>query len=83
MKTYYQMLEQAGESDALGKMKQFATYFTHGVRNGSKLRTEVYRSQSVQQVLSIVDSFFEEQLSGRLDLPTMPAEPIAALDCAC
>ena len=26
--------------DALGKMKQFATYFTHGVRNGAALRRE-------------------------------------------
>ena len=38
MKTYYLMLEDHGEPDAVGKMKQFATYFTHGVRNGSKLR---------------------------------------------
>ena len=30
--------------DAVGKMKQFATYFTHGVRNGSKLRAEIYRT---------------------------------------
>ncbi len=44
MKTYYLMLQEHGESDAVGKMKQFATYFTHGVRNGSKLRTEIYRS---------------------------------------
>ena len=26
------MLDNHGESDALGKMKQFATYFTHGVQ---------------------------------------------------
>src|ERR1700761_7492919 len=45
IKTYYQMLEEHGESDAVGKMKQFATYFTHGVRNGSKLRTEIYRDR--------------------------------------
>ncbi len=62
MKTYYRMLEQQGESDALGKMKQFATYFTHGVRNGAKLRTEIYRTQDAKQVLSIVDAFFSQQL---------------------
>jgi tRNA-dihydrouridine synthase B len=62
MKTYYLMLQEHGESDAIGKMKQFATYFTHGVRNGSKLRTEVYRSQSIPQILEIVDAFFTDQL---------------------
>ena len=34
MRTYYAMLCERGEVDAVGKMKQFATYFTHGVRNG-------------------------------------------------
>src|SRR5215469_13202060 len=42
MRRYYQMLCEHGASDAVGKMKQFATYFTHGVRNGSKLRAEIY-----------------------------------------
>ncbi len=74
MKTYYLMLHEHGESDAIGKMKQFATYFTHGVRNGSKLRTEVYRAQSVEQVLEIVDRFFSEQLS---DTPAMETAEVA------
>jgi len=43
-------------------MKQFATYFTHGVRNGAKLRTEVYRSKTIPEILSSVESFFEAQL---------------------
>ncbi len=58
MKTYYRMLEDHGESDAVGKMKQFATYFTHGIRNGSKLRTEIYRCHSVAHILESVDRFF-------------------------
>lgn len=62
MKTYYLMLEEHGEADAIGKMKQFATYFTHGVRNGSKLRTEIYRAQEVSRILYIVDEFFSAQL---------------------
>ena len=64
MKTYYLMLEEHGEADAVGKMKQFATYFTHGVRNGSKLRTEIYRAQDVKRILDIVDAFFDDQLQG-------------------
>jgi len=65
MKGYYLMLQDHGESDAVGKMKQFATYFTHGVRNGSKLRTEIYRSQDVTTILQKVDAFFGEELSAR------------------
>jgi tRNA-dihydrouridine synthase B len=63
MKTYYLMLQEHGESDAVGKMKQFATYFTHGVRNGSKLRTEIYRSQSIERILENVDEFFSVELA--------------------
>jgi nifR3 family TIM-barrel protein len=71
MNTYYSMLQEHGEPDAVGKMKQFATYFTHGVRNGSKLRTEIYRAQDAGRILDIVDAFFDDQLSGA-----------AALECA-
>ena len=63
MKTYYVMLQEHGESDAIGKMKQFATYFTHGLRNGAKLRTDIYRAHEIEHILTIVDEFFSEQLS--------------------
>jgi nifR3 family TIM-barrel protein len=63
MKRYYLMLQAHGESDAVGKMKQFATYFTHGVRNGGKLRTEIYRAQNVTDILNKVDAFFSVELS--------------------
>lgn len=62
MRTYYEMLSGRGEPDALGKMKQFATYFTHGVRNGSRLRAAVYRGREAAEVLAIVDAFFLEEL---------------------
>jgi nifR3 family TIM-barrel protein len=65
MKTYYTMLHEQGEPDATGKMKQFATYFTHGVRNGAKLRTDIYKAQAPEHILEIVDAFFEEQLERR------------------
>lgn len=62
MRHYYSLLVEHGESDALGKMKQFATYFTHGVRNGSKLRTEIYHQKDTLDVLHSVDSFFSQEL---------------------
>jgi hypothetical protein len=45
-------------------MKQFATYFTHGVRNGSKLRAEIYKATDTAQILDQVDAFFERELAG-------------------
>src|SRR6266446_6263234 len=38
MRRYYAMLIDHQERDTVGKMKQFATYFTHGVRHGAQLR---------------------------------------------
>ena len=45
-------------------MKQFATYFTHGVRNGSKLRVEIYKTTAAAEILDRVDAFFEHELAG-------------------
>ena len=57
------MLDKHGEPDAVGKMKQFATHFTHGVRNGSRLRTEIYRASDVASILDKVDAFFAVELA--------------------
>ena len=62
MRTYYEMLCDRAAPDAVGKMKQFATYFTHGVRNGSKLRVEIYRATEAAQILDQVDAFFQREL---------------------
>jgi tRNA-dihydrouridine synthase B len=63
MRTYYSMLTDHAAPDAVGKMKQFATYFTHGVRNGSNLRAGIYRASEAPAILDLVDSFFERELS--------------------
>jgi tRNA-dihydrouridine synthase len=64
MKTYYSMLAERDDTDAIGKMKQFATYFTHGVRNGTKLRVAVYQAREIPKILDIVDEFFTAELAG-------------------
>ncbi len=64
MRTYFNMLCERGERDTVGKMKQFATYFTHGVRNGSKLRVEIYKTTDAAEILDHVDAFFERELAG-------------------
>src|SRR5580704_196654 len=63
MRTYYGMLCERGAVDAVGKMKQFATYFTHGVRNGAKLRVEIYKATEAPAILNLVDAFFERELA--------------------
>jgi len=63
MRHYYRMLTEHGSADAVGKMKQFATYFTHGIRNGSRLRAEIYHIADAPAILDAVDAFFERELS--------------------
>ena len=61
MRQYYSMLVERREKDATGKMKQFATYFTHGVRNGSHLRASIYKAQEPAAILDLVDAFFHAE----------------------
>jgi tRNA-dihydrouridine synthase B len=61
MRTYYSMLIERDEPDTVGKMKQFATYFTHSIRNGSKLRAEVYHAHEAREILDRVDAFFHRE----------------------
>jgi tRNA-dihydrouridine synthase len=48
--------------DAVGKMKQFASWFTHGVPGGAALRKGIYESKSAPEILAKVEEFFEERL---------------------
>jgi tRNA-dihydrouridine synthase B len=45
--------------ETLGKMKQFASWFTHGVPGGSTLRRQIFESKDGDAVLSAVECFFE------------------------
>ncbi len=44
--------------DPEGKMKQFATWFTHGVPGGAKLRAAIYHARTGPDVLGEVERFF-------------------------
>lgn len=63
MKTYYSMLADRDDPEAVGKMKQFATYFTHGVRNGSKLRQIIYHAKDAAEIQDLVEAFFLRELA--------------------
>jgi tRNA-dihydrouridine synthase B len=73
IRAYFQMLLDEAEAsqelprdarmgETSGKMKQFATWFTHGVPGGGKLRASIYQAKTGAAVLEKVDAFFTRQL---------------------
>jgi len=62
IRTYFSMLMERGAPDTVGRMKQFATYFTHGVRDGAKLRARIHHSTDASEITAQVEEFF---LAGR------------------
>ena len=64
IRTYFQMLIEEELPDAVGKMKQFASWFTHGVPGGAGLRKAIYESKSAPEILARVEDFFEARLCG-------------------
>jgi nifR3 family TIM-barrel protein len=63
IRTYFEMLIEEELPDAVGKMKQFASWFTHGVPGGAALRKAIYESKSAPEILARVEEFFEVRLS--------------------
>jgi nifR3 family TIM-barrel protein len=72
IRAYFQMLLNEAEAtrdlprgdrmgETAGKMKQFATWFTHGVPGGAKLRAAIYQAHSGAEVLGQVEQFFAAQ----------------------
>ena len=61
MRGYYDMLIARADHDAVGKMKQLATYFTNGVRHGAQLRASIYAVHSSAAILDLVDAFFNTE----------------------
>jgi tRNA-dihydrouridine synthase B len=62
IRTYFQMLVEEELPDAPGKMKQFASWFTHGVPGGAALRKTIYEAKAAAEILSRVEDFFEARL---------------------
>jgi tRNA-dihydrouridine synthase B len=68
MRDYYSMLAARNAPDAVGRMKQFAGYFSHGITGGARLRAAVYTAHEPARILDLVDEFFNRR-----------TEPAAAL----
>jgi nifR3 family TIM-barrel protein len=66
--------------DAVGKMKQFAAWFTHGVPNGAHLRKAIFEAKSGPAVLAEVERFFENPRPQLADLDPEPTDPSMSLE---
>jgi len=62
IRSYYQMLVTEEAPGAIGKMKQFASWFTHGVRRGAELRKSIQSAHGTHEVLDRVDQFFRNSV---------------------
>jgi tRNA-dihydrouridine synthase B len=60
---YYSQISAANLPDGVGKMKQFACWFTHGVGNGSELRRIVHAARTPSEVLESVERFFVDRFA--------------------
>jgi tRNA-dihydrouridine synthase len=65
IRTYFEMLIEEELPDATGKMKQFASWFTHGVAGGAQLRKAIYEAKTAPQILGNVEEFFEGRMEAR------------------
>ena len=66
IRMYFEMLLAETDTEGRetqGKMKQFASWFTHGVAGGAALRKSIYESKTGEAILDAVERFFEEKIA--------------------
>lgn len=63
IKSYFQLLFEEETPGAIGKMKQFASWFTHAIPYGAALRKSIYESQSEGEVMERIEEFFQKALA--------------------
>lgn len=61
IRTYFEMLIAEANPEAPGKMKQFASWFTHGVAGGATLRKSIYEAKTGDAILAAVERFFDSR----------------------
>ena len=66
-----QRTRESALRETIGKMKQFASWFTHGIPGGATLRKQIFESKNGDAVLAAVEHFF----ATRRTLPEHTAEP--------
>lgn len=61
--------------EGAGKMKQFASWFTHGVPGGGALRKTIYEARSGPAILAAVEQFFAQRSETHTAVETSSSEP--------
>jgi nifR3 family TIM-barrel protein len=74
-----QIAREKRNRDAVGKMKQFAAWFTHGVPGGGGLRKQIFESKNGNAVITAVEQFFESQQNLPAESQTEPVQDDATL----
>ena len=64
---FERLLESEADADdprnCQGKMKQFASWFTHGIPGGGALRKSIYEAKTSSAILDAVERFFEPRVA--------------------
>jgi tRNA-dihydrouridine synthase B len=71
---------ESAQRDAIGRMKQFASWFTHGVPGGAVLRRQIFESKRGADVMDKVEIFFTERANSPQE--EAPLEHDAELEAA-
>jgi len=66
-----QRTRESAVRETLGKMKQFASWFTHGIPGGATLRRQIFESRDGDAVLGAVERFFETRRGAIQDEPEL------------
>jgi tRNA-dihydrouridine synthase B len=69
---------ESAQRDAIGRMKQFASWFTHGVPGGATLRREIFEAKRGAQVLDKVEAFFTKRAEPQEDFTPEPDTELSA-----
>ena len=79
-----QIAREQRHRDCVGKMKQFASWFTHGVPGGGALRKQIFESKNGDAVLGAIEHFFESRHEiSTEDLVEDPETTLEALGAGC
>ena len=71
IKSYFQLLFEEETPGAIGKMKQFASWFTHAIPYGAALRKSIFESQTESEVMDRIEEFFHTALAASQEDPEL------------
>jgi nifR3 family TIM-barrel protein len=71
IKSYFQLLFEEETPGAIGKMKQFASWFTHAIPYGAALRKSIFESQTESEVMERIEEFFCTALKASQEDPEL------------